>query len=158
MKGYLVAGIKDTKHENSYHLYWIGVVVLLLFNAAAIFGVLRDPNAIVLMVLVINAVVFISRGAYAIWHRNILFSDANYRDAEAASNAERVGVYVFVVLMSAAVMLAMLDDNVNIDDSAGEVGEQLMLLVIIAPVLTYLTSGYGKFREIVERSKSQEAE
>jgi hypothetical protein len=126
-------------------IYWASVVVFLLVNGVALMVLLDDFNAVMAAVLIVNIVVFGLRALYAFLHRDTLFSEAHYRGTEAATNAERVGFYAFAVIIGAE-LLAQVP---SFDDTPGAIGGEILLLIIVAPMVTYLTSGYGKFRDIV---------
>ncbi|GAA3278268.1 hypothetical protein [Nesterenkonia halobia] len=115
-------------------------------------------SAVALAVVVVNALVFLFRGGYVFWRRHQLFNARTIQRFNEATNAERVAVYVFGVLL-----LAFLSQGIgngiglDIGSSLTSLGESVMLLAIGAPVITYLTSGYGKIREIVREDGDSSA-
>lgn len=150
---------KDTRPENAAVMYWIGTTTLVLINAAAVSALRDDPNTVVLAVVLANLAIFGCRGVYAFSHRRELFKETTFRRAEGATSAERVAVYVFATLMLAAIIQSTSQQSgLDIDDSLTELGESIILLAIGAPVITYLTSGYGQLRDIVHDGRARSME
>lgn len=147
-------GVKNTRPGNASTVYWISVGVILLTNVAVFWVLTYNFNVIMGSILLANIAVFGVRAVYAFGFRDILFNQSNYREAEGATNAERVGLYAFSVVVGGGFISAMADGWFTVDDSLPEVGESIMLLILITPVATYLSSGYGKFRDIVDDASS----
>lgn len=141
--------IRESREQNAALLYGFSVVVIVVANGGAFWVLLGDFNIHMAAVLVLNIVVFTWRAIYAICHRTTLFSKKHYRSVEAATNAERVALYGFAVVMGAGLIAEGSDGLLTVDESLGDVGQGIILLILVSPMVTYLTSGYGKFRDIV---------
>lgn len=142
--------VQETRPKNAKRVYWFSVAVILAVNTLMLVVlIVCHLNATMAAVLVFNILVFGGRAVYALIRRPILFSATNYRRTEAATNAERVGLYAFAVILVAVLIVTFLDDVFSIDDSFSSVDMHLGGLLVLAPMVTYLTSGYGKFRDIV---------
>lgn len=137
--------------------YWLGVFLILALSVLSICTFVSGDfavNGFVMMVGLANIVVFLVRGVYALRHRAKLFSKKNYRATEQAANAERVALYAFVVIFVGGLITDAAEGRFDVDASVGAVGESVGVLILVTPVVTYLMSGYGKFRDIVQEDKS----
>lgn len=147
---------QEDRAKNARTSYWWGVGGLLGLSAFAVYDLFFGPyalNGYVLMVVFLNLVVFGFRARYVRRNKDVLFSEENYRAAEQAANAERVALYAFIVIFGAWLVGIIAEIWVDVDDSVGDVGKNVGVLILVAPVVTYLTSGYGKFRDIVREDE-----
>lgn len=131
--------------------YAAGALSLLLINGGLLFELITgSANTVAAAIVVVNLGVFTIRALYAIRHQGTLFSEASYRVTDQATGAERVGFYVFVVVIVAG-LVEQLDAAFGwgFDTSLGELGQAVMLLAVTAPTATYLAAGHGKLRRIV---------
>lgn len=149
----------ENKAKKAKIVYLAGIAVLLFLSGFAVYDMFSGGspvNGYVLMVVIVNIAVFGMRACFVVCNRE-LFSKDNYRATEQAANAERVALYAFIVIFGAGRILEIAGDNWNMDTSVGDVGKSVGILILVAPVVTYLTSGYGKFRDIVRESKNDRA-
>lgn len=150
---------QKTRAKKAQVCYWLGVFVLLFMSGYAVYDMFfgSSPiNGYVLMVVILNIAVFGMRASFVMRNREELFSKDSYRATEQAANAERVALYAFIVIFGAGRILEIVGSRDRVDTSVGDVGEGVGILILVAPVVTYLTSGYGKFRDIVaQKGKSE---
>lgn len=131
--------------------YAAGALALLLINAVLLGSLITGPaNSFAAAIVMVNLVAFAVRGAYAGRHWRSLFNEGAYRAADEATGTERVGLFVFiVVLLAKQTEQAAEIFGWAMDASLGELGQMVMLLAVTAPTATYLTADHGKLRRIV---------
>lgn len=131
--------------------YWAAVAALVVINALAVVALFEGgANSVVLAVLALNLMIFVLRAGYVGRHDKTLFKESNHRSFVGATTAERVALYVLVVMLTALLMEAASERwGWGMDSSLTDIGESVLLLAVGAPVVTYLTSGFGKLRHIV---------
>lgn len=131
--------------------YAAGALALLLINVVPLGSLITGPaNSFAAAIVMVNLVAFAVRGAYSVRHWRSLFNEGAYRAADEATGAERVGLFVFlVVLLAGQIEQAAGSFGWAMDTSLGELGQMVMLLAVTAPTATYLTTGHGKLRRIV---------
>lgn len=153
----------EARRDNARFTYFLYVVTIIAFNGVVVYLPESDIPVFLFVLLGTNILVFGSRTAFVVRYRRILFADKSYRRFEAATVAERVSFYALLLVIIAGLIASNVESleisgvplNIDDGDPLGTVGTTIISLALVTPVVTYLSSGYGKLRDIVQKSETR---